>query len=133
MPNIIGRRGVRQFVKFGTVGSTGLVINFVIAHALQKSTTIPNAADFAIGFMAGGISNWYLNRVWTFRSGAHPVLESAQFLTVSAISLGFGEVVWWIAGPFGHAHFSTTWLIATLVGTFTNFFINKYWTFKHVL
>jgi putative flippase GtrA len=129
--NIIERRGIRQFVKFGTVGFSGLIVNFIIAHALEKSTRLPHAADFAIGFMAGGISNWYLNRIWTFRSSAHPLRESLQFLTVSLISLGFGELVWWAAGPFGHAHFSTTWLAATVVGTFTNFFINKYWTFKH--
>ncbi len=132
MLNLTQRRGVRQFVKFGTVGFTGLVVNFVIAHALQKSTSLPHAADFAIGYMAGGISNWYLNRVWTFRSSAHPVRESVQFLAVSGITLGLGEIVWWIAGPFGHNHFSTTWLMATLVGTFSNFFINKYWTFKSV-
>jgi putative flippase GtrA len=128
---ITQRRGIRQFVKFGAVGFSGLVVNFVIAHVLEKSTHLPHAADFAIGFMAGGVSNWYLNRIWTFRSSAHPVRESLQFLTVSLISLGFGELVWWIAGPFGHRHFSTTWLLATLVGTFTNFFINKYWTFKN--
>ena len=131
MLNLTQRRGVRQFVKFGTVGFTGLVVNFVIAHALQKSTTLPHAGDFAIGYMAGGISNWYLNRIWTFRSSAHPFRESVQFLTVSGITLGLGELVWLIAGPFGHAHFSTTWLLATLVGVFSNFFINKYWTFKH--
>jgi dolichol-phosphate mannosyltransferase len=128
--NITQRRGVRQFVKFGTVGASGLVINFVIAHVLEKSTALPHAADFAIGYVAGGISNWYLNRIWTFRSSGHPFLEGVQFLTVTAISLGFGSLVWWIAGPFGHAHFSTTWLCATLVGTFFNFFLNKYWTFK---
>ena len=129
--NFTQRRGIRQFVKFGTVGFSGLVVNFIIAHALEKSTTLPHAGDFAIGFMAGGVSNWYLNRIWTFRSNAQPVTESLQFLTVSAISLGFGELVWWIAGPFGHRHFSTTWLLATIVGTFTNFFINKYWTFRN--
>ena len=90
--NLTQRRGVRQFVKFGTVGFTGLVVNFVIAHALQKSTSLPHAGDFAIGYMAGGISNWYLNRVWTFRSSAHPIRESVQFLAVSAITLGLGEI-----------------------------------------
>jgi putative flippase GtrA len=128
--NLTQRRGVRQFVKFGTVGFTGLIVNFIIAHALEKTTKLPHAGDFAIGYMAGGVSNWYLNRIWTFRSSGHPVREGVQFLAVSAITLGLGEIVWWIAGPFGREHFSTTWLMATLVGIFSNFFINKYWTFK---
>jgi dolichol-phosphate mannosyltransferase len=130
MHHIAKRRGVRQFVKFGTVGASGLVLNFVVAHVLQKSTSLPHAADFAVGYACGGLSNWYLNRIWTFRSSAHPIRESVQFLTVTLISLGFGELVWLIAGPFGHAHFSSTWLIATAVGVFVNFFLNKYWTFK---
>ena len=124
------RRGVRQFVKFGVVGFTGLIVNFVISHGLQKSSPgFPWAADFAIGFMAGGVSNWYLNRIWTFRSSAAPARESLQFLAVSAISLGVGEIFYWLR-PFGN-HFSYTWAAATFSGIFVNFFLNKYWTFKN--
>ncbi len=129
MHNITRRRGVRQFVKFGTVGSTGLVMNFVISHGIQRGApAFPWAADFAIGYMAGGISNWYLNRIWTFRSSGHPVLESVQFLAVSGISLGVGEIFYWWR-PFGN-HFSFTWAAATCAGILVNFFLNKYWTFK---
>jgi len=125
------RRGVRQFVKFGAVGAGGLIVNFVISHGIQRGApSFPWVADFAIGFMAGGVSNWYLNRVWTFRSSAHPVRESLQFLTVSAISLGIGSLIFWWR-PFGN-HFSFTWAAATVAGIFVNFFLNKYWTFKHV-
>ncbi len=130
MHNVTQRRGIRQFVKFGIVGATGLVVNFVITHGIQKgSPNFPWAGDFAIGFMAGGVSNWYLNRVWTFRSSANAAVESLQFLTVSAISLGVGEIFYWWR-PFGN-HFSFTWAAATGAGIFVNFFLNKYWTFKN--
>jgi putative flippase GtrA len=129
---IAGRRGVRQFVKFGIVGASGLIVNFVIAHALQRTTSLSGFLDFAIGFMAGGISNYVLNRIWTFRSTRNPLLEGVQFLTVSALALGLGKIVFLIADHYRFHHFSTTWLIATLCGIFINFFLNKYWTFKHV-
>jgi putative flippase GtrA len=132
LDNITQHRGLRQFVKFGVVGFSGLIVNFVIAHALEKSTRLPHEADFAIGFMAGGVSNYFLNRIWTFRSSGNPAVEGLQFLTVSAIALGVGELVWLAAGNFGKQHFSTIWLAATIAGTFVNFFLNKYWTFKHV-
>lgn len=121
---------MRQFVKFGVVGFSGLIVNFVVAHGLQKGApSFPWAADFAIGFMAGGVSNWYLNRIWTFRSSANAGVESIQFLTVSAISLGVGLIFYWLR-PFGD-HFSLTWAAATCSGILVNFFLNKYWTFRN--
>jgi putative flippase GtrA len=123
------RRGIRQFVKFAAVGATGLVVNFAISHGIQKGAPgFPWAADFSIGYLAGGISNWYLNRIWTFRSSANALAESAKFLFVSLISLGVGDIFFWWR-PFGN-HFSFTWAAATGAGIFVNFFLNKYWTFK---
>ncbi len=129
--NLAQSRGLRQFVKFGFVGASGFAVNFVVAHLLERGLPgLPWAWVFALGFMAGGISNWYLNRIWTFRSSAHPAREALQFLTVSAIALVVGElIIWW--RPFGH-HFTLTWFIATVAGIFVNFFLNKYWTFRHV-
>jgi putative flippase GtrA len=126
------RRGVRQFVKFGIVGASGTVVNFVIAHVLQKSTGLSWFMDFAIGFMAGGVSNYVFNRIWTFKSNRNPLLEGVQFLTVSLIALLLGKVIFLIAGHYDFRHFTTTWFIATVGGIFINFFLNKYWTFKHL-
>jgi putative flippase GtrA len=126
-----GRRGVRQFLKFAIVGASGLVVNFVVAHGLERTTAFSWFADFAIGFMVGGVSNYVLNRVWTFGSRRNPLVEGLQFLAVSAIALLFGKVVFAIAQRTGFHHFTTTWFVATLSGTLVNFFLNKYWTFRH--
>lgn len=123
---------MRQFVKFGIVGASGLVINGVIAHVLQKTTTLAPFTDFAIGFMTGGVSNYALNRVWTFRSDKNAFVEGAQFLAVSAVSLVFGKVIFSVADRVGFHHFTATWFLATLAGVLVNFFVNKYWTFRHV-
>jgi len=123
---------VRQFVKFGVVGASGMVVNFVIAHVLEKTTALSWFADFEIGFMVGGVSNYIFNRIWTFGSRRNPFVEGLQFLTVSAIALIFGRIVFAVAEHFNLHHFTTTWLVATLAGTFVNFFINKYWTFRHL-
>jgi putative flippase GtrA len=130
MNGIIQSRGIRQFVKFGVVGFTGLIVNFVIYHGIQKGAPgFPWAADFAIGYLAGGISNWYLNRIWTFRSSGNAAIESVQFLFVSFISLLVGEIFYWVR-PFGDRP-SLTWAAATGAGIFVNFFLNKYWTFRN--
>ncbi|HXB82508.1 MAG TPA: GtrA family protein [Candidatus Acidoferrum sp.] len=125
-------RGVRQFIKFGIVGASGTVVNFLVAHALEKTTTLSWFADFAIGFMVGGVSNYIFNRIWTFGSRRNPFVEGLQFLTVSAVALLAGGAIFSIAQRFDIRHFTATWLVATLSGTFVNFFINKYWTFRHL-
>ncbi len=126
------RRGVRQFIKFGIVGASGTVVNFLVAHALEKTTTLSWFADFAIGFMIGGVSNYILNRIWTFGSRRNPFVEGLQFLTVSAVALIAGRIVFAIAQHYDVRHFTATWFVATLSGTFVNFFMNKYWTFRHL-
>jgi putative flippase GtrA len=136
LKSIAQRRGVRQFVKFGIVGASGFLVNLIAFTLLQK--IVPNHerplqyyAIYSVAFLTGGVSNYYLNRIWTFRSTGHAVREGAQFMSVSLIALVVGLLVSWALSPwlkFGH----TTWFISTVAGIFVNFFLNKYWTFKHV-
>jgi len=131
---IAGRRGVRQFVKFGIVGASGFVVNLVVFTLLQRGTALPIWLDFSLGFMVGGVSNYFLNRVWTFRSSGHAGLEGAKFLTVSFLALILGNLVIWVyESVLGQHHHHTAWLVATLSGMLLNFFLNKYWTFRSVL
>jgi putative flippase GtrA len=128
------RRGVRQFVKFGIVGASGFVINLIVFTLLQR--VVPNHSRplqynviYTVAFLGGGVSNYYLNRIWTFRSTGHAVREGAQFLTVSTIALVVGLIVSALVSPaLGHGH--RTWFVATVAGIFVNFFLNKYWTFR---
>ena len=130
------RRGVRQFVKFGIVGASGFVVNLIIFTLLQR--VVPNHmnagpyyAIYSIAFLAGGVSNYFLNRIWTFRSTGHAGKEAMQFLTVSVLALIVGLIVSALIAPtFGHGH--KTWFVATLSGIVVNFFVNKYWTFRSV-
>ncbi len=130
------RRGVRQFVKFGIVGASGFLVNFVIFTLLQRIVPHHDRAlqyniIFSVAFLSGGVSNYYFNRVWTFRSSGHAVREGAQFMTVSATALVVGLAVSALLSPaLGHGH--KTWFAANVASIFVNFFINKYWTFKHV-
>lgn len=133
---LMQRRGIRQFVKFGVVGLSGLVVNLVVFTVLQRldpehSQTFHYNSLFTIGFLAGGVSNYYLNRIWTFRSTGHALHEGAKFLSVSLLALLFGIALNLLLHPyFGNGH--KMWFVATVGGIFVNFFLNKYWTFKHL-
>jgi putative flippase GtrA len=130
------RRGVRQFVKFAIVGASGFAVNLIIFTLLQL--VVPNHMDagpyyaiYSVAFLAGGVSNFFLNRAWTFRSAGHAGKEAAQFLSVSVLALLVGLIVSALVAPaLGHGH--KTWFIATVSGIVVNFFVNKYWTFRSV-
>ena len=131
---ITQRRGVRQLVKFAIVGTSGLAVNVVVFTILQRlvanpTSPIPYNTIYSIAFLSGGVSNYFLNRIWTFRSTGHAGKEGAAFLTVSVIALLVGLGVSQLFAPYlGRGH--KLWLLATLAGIFVNFFVNKYWTFR---
>jgi putative flippase GtrA len=126
------RRGVRQFIKFGIVGASGTVVNYAAYSVLLN--VLPKWLAYAIGFISGGVNNYWWNRRWTFRSRGHPWRELAQFIAVSAVALGISEAVLIVADhhlPAMRFRNSLAWLAATGVGMGWNFFVNKFWTFRH--
>jgi putative flippase GtrA len=131
---IVLRRGVRQFVKFGIVGASGLFVNLALFTVLQHFTPLEQQkarflVNYSISFLSGGVSNYFLNRIWTFRSSGHALKQGFQFISVSLIALGVGLAVSHTLVPYlGPGH--RTWLAATLSGIMVNFFVNKYWTFR---
>jgi len=130
---LTARRGVRQFLKFGIVGASGAVVSFIAFHGLLHFRLDLTLA-FSIGFILGGVNNYWWNRHWTFRSRGHLGKELAQFLTVSAIALGLGIIITKLLDdrlPQFHLRNSLIWLCGTVGGMGVNFFVNKYWTFRH--
>ena len=131
---IVAKKGIRQFVKFGIVGFSGLLVNLVLFTVLQKvvpdhKATLQYNLIYSIAFLSGGVSNYMLNRIWTFKSTAHAGREGLQFITVSFVALIVGLLVSAFASPLtGHGH--RTWFLSTCAGIVVNFFTNKYWTFR---
>lgn len=108
------RRTIRQFVKFGIVGGSGVLVNMVVAVVMNKlNGGSANAQDiiWAIpgspfnirftalvwvgGFLVANLWNFQLNRWWTFRSGAHAGWwkEFWPFLTVGTVAATIGLVI----------------------------------------
>jgi putative flippase GtrA len=136
MGRLTQRRGVRQFLKFAVVGASGFLVNLVIFTVLQRivpnhAATLPYNVIYSIAFLSGGVSNYFLNRAWTFRSTGHVGREGLSFMTVSVLALIAGLIVSAAVSPWlGHGH--KTWFVSTLSAIVINFFVNKYWTFRSV-
>jgi len=132
-PGILARRGVKQFVKFGIVGASGAIVSFVVFHLLLHFQVDLKLA-FSVGFILGGVNNYWWNRRWTFRSKGHLWKELAQFLAVSGVALVLGIIITGLLDRYLSAFTlrnSFIWLCGTVGGMGVNFFVNKYWTFRH--
>ena len=59
------RHIIAQFLRFGIVGTVGLVIDTITVYSLRHSLGLYGAG--AAGFVTAATGNWVLNRLWTFR------------------------------------------------------------------
>ncbi len=69
-----------QFLKFGSVGFVGFMLDTTTVYATRGTLGLYGAGAVAYGVAASG--NWLLNRLWTFRGqGAGPAHQQwARFL-----------------------------------------------------
>jgi dolichol-phosphate mannosyltransferase len=132
---IARRRGVRQFVKFAIVGFSGLIVNIVIFTILQThaESRLQHARynwNYSIGFLSGGVSNYLLNRLWTFRASGHALLQGLQFIIGLADRARRRPRRLARARAVPRARATRPGSLATFSAIGVNFFINKYWTFR---
>ncbi len=102
------RHVVRQFLQFGLVGGAGVVVNMVVAIAMNKlnggtvqrpgdrlrdpghqpSTSATTSSTWIVAFLVANVFNFQLNRSWTFRGTRHApwFTEFWPFLAVGCAS-----------------------------------------------
>ena len=111
---------MRQFVRFGIVGGSGVIVNMLVMIAVAKlfpllwaSAAVPEGEGVAapipgtefnvrwyhvfatVAFLVANAYNFQLNRWWTFKShrSAGWWREYWPFLAVGLVALAFGQVV----------------------------------------
>ncbi len=150
---------LERFLKFAVVGAIGAVIDLGLTNILLQFVFHPQPGDdrpvqiaTAIGFITAVISNFILNRYWTYPdSRSRPIAaQLTQFFVVNAVGLGIRElVVTLLNTPFAMLlkKVAGTWInsdmqvrlganmaimIALVIVMLWNFFVNRYWTYNDV-
>jgi len=149
-----------QFVRFCLVGGSGVIVNLVVftlvlvvwllvsghiqsasglassVHGLivKKDTAgVPAAAVYlanAAGFVVSVMTNYYLNRRWTFRSSKDIGSELPKFFTVSVVAYGGQLAIFWLLREQAHVAPIPSQLIAIVFVMPINFVANKLWSFR---
>lgn len=140
-----GRAGVarlhphlRQFIKFCLVGGTGVLVNLAVFNLTMLVWRLmagddPLAAKYAgnaLGFVVSVLTNYYLNRRWTFRSSGDVRRELPKFVTVSIIAYFANLAVFTLCLTTLHIGPNASQLIAIAGVMPVNFLLNKLWSFK---
>jgi dolichol-phosphate mannosyltransferase len=124
-----------EFVQFGLVGSTGVVIDLAIYLAVQTIFSIDHKTARAYSFVGAASWNWALNRVITFthRQKMAKRIQLPAFLMTSSIgfAVNWGSYVTMTGYvPFFDENRILALLIGVLLGMGLNFMAARLFVFR---
>lgn len=123
-----------SLVKFGFTGMSGLVIDFTVTWLLKDELHLNKFLANAAGFSAAVISNYVINRLWTFseRERTKVSKQFASFLMVSLIGLLLNSGFLYLFHEHFALNFYLSKAIAILLVFFWNFSANYFFVFKSI-
>lgn len=131
MDGVLSKAFFYKFIKFGIVGFTGVFVDFGITYLSKEKLKIPKYVANAIGFSTAATTNYFLNRVWTFRSNNPEVMvEFGEFFAISMVGLGINTLILWLLVSKFKMNFYMAKLFAIGVVTIWNFLANAFITFN---
>jgi putative flippase GtrA len=157
----INLKEAQRFAKFLVVGSFGFIIDFgtltflvevvdlpgLVSENTQFSEIVGLVLANTISFSLAVISNFTLNRFWTYPESRsiRKRIQLPQFTTVSIAGLVINNVIFALSVPLFDRVITTfavvpdaieayipAKILATIVVLFWNFFVNRYWTYRHI-
>jgi len=120
-----------RIIKFGLVGFVGLLVDFSVTYFLKEKVLINKYIANATGFTCAVISNFFLNKYWTFNSASNQFITNQFFLfaTISIIGLCINSSVIMLLIKKMNMRFYLSKAIAVCIVFIWNFLMNNYITF----
>jgi hypothetical protein len=124
MPGAKGLRGLAgQFLRFGTVGAGGFVVDTAVVYGLRGAVGLYLAG--LASYVAAASFNWLLNRLWTFRGagGGSALRQWARFMVANLAGFALNRGTFW--AMVGFVPLAVEWpVLAVLAGTAAGMFVN---------
>jgi putative flippase GtrA len=119
-----------KFLKFGVVGFSGLILDFGVTYLAKDVLKWNKYVANSLGFILASISNYYLNRIWTFHS-ADPEIgwQFSKFLFVALVGLLINNGIVYLLTERFRINFYIAKFGAIVIVFFWNFFVNYIYTF----
>lgn len=121
-----------KFLKFGAVGASGMAIDFSLTYLFKEIIRVQKYVANAIGFSCAAVSNYFINRVWTFNDHSPEMtLQFTKFFVVSLAGLGINTLILYLLVKKFRMNFYLAKLFAIAVVMLWNFGINFVYTFNN--
>lgn len=131
----------RRFMKFGTVGASGVVVNLAVLYVGQEflfsaidSTSMRLNVSLAVAILFATMNNFYWNRAWTWRDrqqhpDKHLLLHFGQYAFAVWIGIALQFILTKLFAL--HLHYLIANASAIVLASVFNFLVNNFWTFRH--
>lgn len=123
--------GIRQFVSFALVGVANTAVHFCVFLLLLHVFAIPALFASGVGYCAGVLNSYVLNRTLTFRpTSAANGGEFMRFALINGVSLGvnLGVMKLVLASTSLRPEFAQ--IIAIGASLLANFVGSRWWVFR---
>lgn len=119
-----------KFIKFGIVGFTGIFVDFGITWLCKEKFRIQKYVSNSLGFTVATVSNYLLNRYWTFHSGQGPqMVQFGKFFGIALIGLGLNNLLIYFFNDKLKLNFYLSKAFAIMLVSVWNFLGNYLYTF----
>ena len=121
---------IYKFIRFGLVGFSGIFVDFGTTYLLKEKLKVHKYAANSCGFLLATVSNYLLNRYWTFQSTDSKAFEQfGKFFAIAIIGLIFNNLIIYILNEKLKINFYLSKVFAIAAVSLWNFFANYIYTF----
>lgn len=119
-----------KFLKFCTVGFSGLAIDFGITYLAKEKLKLNKYVANSLGFSIASTSNYFLNKVWTFHdTNPDAITQFSKYIFIALIGLLLNNLIIYLLVNKKEVTFYWAKLIAIGIVVFWNFIANYNFTF----
>lgn len=137
---LVARLLAIRFVRFGTVGASGTVVNLVVLWLAQEKLLVAveppsmrlNLA-LALAILCATINNFAWNRLWTWADrgplfGARPLQQFFKYAAACWLGMAIQFVLTKLLA--GHMQYLLANVLSIVLASVFNFVANDQWTFE---
>ncbi|WP_205966342.1 GtrA family protein [Parapedobacter sp. SGR-10] len=122
---------ITKFIMFSIVGASGVVVDFSVTWLFKEKVRIHKYIANSLGFIVATISNYLLNRFWTFYTvdAQAKFNEFSKFFFIALIGLAINNAILYLFHEKLKWNFYLSKLVAIGIVSIWNFSFNYLYTF----